>query len=212
VREGGLKYLVDVRGGHKTGFYLDQRDNRACLARYASGREVLNCFSYTGAFGVAALKGGAHCVVNVDSSRAALELARKNAEINGFSHADVKYTEADVFSLLRQYRDRGRRFDIVVLDPPRFVESRSTLMRASRGYKDINLLAFKLIRPGGLLFTFSCSGLMERDLFGKIVADAALDAGREARIVNVLTQSSDHVVSLSFPEAAYLKGLVCSVW
>jgi 23S rRNA (cytosine1962-C5)-methyltransferase len=212
VREGGCKFLVDVKHGHKTGFYLDQRDNRACLARYAQDREVLNCFSYTGAFGVAALKGGASGVVNVDSSRPALDLARKNVEINGFSPMQVKNVEGDVFSLLRQYRNLGRLFDIVVLDPPRFVDSRSSLMRASRGYKDINLLAFKLIKPGGLLFTFSCSGLMERDLFQKIVADAALDAGREARIMNGLTQSADHVIALNFPEAGYLKGLVCSVW
>jgi len=212
VRENGCKYLVDVKRGHKTGFYLDQRDSRACLARYASGKEVLNCFSYTGGFGVAALKGGAAGAVNVDSSRACLDLARKNFELNGFSAMQAKNVEADVFSLLRQYRDLGRLFDIVVLDPPRFVDSRSSLMRASRGYKDINLLAFKLIKPGGLLFTFSCSGLMEADLFQKIVADAALDAGREARVVNRLGQASDHVISLNFPEAGYLKGLVCSVW
>lgn len=211
IHEHGCTYLVDIRHGHKTGFYLDQRDNRACVARYASGREVLNCFSYTGAFSVASLKGGATHAVNVDSSGSALELASRNAAINGIDMGSMENVETDVFTLLRRYRDAGRQFDMVVLDPPKFAESRGQIVRASRGYKDINLLALKILRPGGILFTFSCSGLMERDLFQKIVSDAALDAGREAGIIHWLTQSSDHPVSLNFPEAGYLKGLVCLV-
>lgn len=211
VHEHGCRYLVDIRRGHKTGFYLDQRDNRGCLSRYASGREVLNCFSYTGAFGVAALKGGASRIVNIDSSRAALDLAARNTRLNGFDAESFENIEGDVFTLLRKYRDSNKHFDMVVLDPPKFAESRGQLMRASRGYKDINLLALKILKPGGILFTFSCSGLMERDLFQKIVSDAALDAGREAIIIHWLTQSSDHPVSLNFPEAGYLKGLVCLV-
>lgn len=211
IVENECRFLADIRHGHKTGFYLDQRDNRACLARYAEGKEVLNCFSYTGGFAMAALKAGAVRAVNIDSSRSALELAARNAGLNGFDPGAMENTEADVFSLLRLYRDSRRSFDIIVLDPPKFAESRSQIARASRGYKDINLLAFKLLRPGGLLFTFSCSGLMEQGLFQKIVADAALDAGREARIIRWLTQSSDHPASLNFPEASYLKGLVCLV-
>ncbi len=209
VEENGCRYLVDIRQGHKTGFYLDQRDNRAFLAGYAEGREVLNCFSYTGGFAIAALKAGAGRTTNIDSSRGALELASRNAALNGFGAEAMENTEADVFTLLRRYRDSRKSFDIIVLDPPKFAESRSQIARASRGYKDINLLALKLLRPGGILFTFSCSGLMERDLFQKIVADAALDAGREARILRWLTQSPDHPASLNFPEASYLKGLVC---
>lgn len=209
IVENECHYLVDIRQGHKTGFYLDQRDNRACLARYATGKEVLNCFSYTGGFAIAALKAGASRAVNIDSSKGSLELASRNAGLNGIAEGVMENTEGDVFSLLRLYRDSRKSFDIIVLDPPKFAESRSQVARASRGYKDINLLALKLLRPGGLLFTFSCSGLMEQGLFQKIVADAALDAGREARIIHWLTQASDHPASLNFPEAGYLKGLVC---
>lgn len=209
IIENGCRYLVDVRQGHKTGFYLDQRDNRLLLAGYARGREVLNCFSYTGGFGVSALKGGASSVVNADTSRSSLEIASRNLTLNGFDDAGFENVEADVFSLLRQYRGSGRQFDLIVLDPPKFVESKPQLPRASRGYKDINWLAFRLLRPGGILFTFSCSGLMDADLFQKIVSDAALDAGSEARIAHRLTQAPDHPASLNFPEAFYLKGLVC---
>jgi 23S rRNA (cytosine1962-C5)-methyltransferase len=211
IDESGCRFAVDVRGGHKTGFYLDQRDNRVPLAEYAGGREVLNCFAYTGAFGVWALKGGAVKVTNVESSAAALDLARRNVELNGLDASRVENFAGDVFHVLRQYRDARREFDLVLLDPPKFAESRSQVEKASRGYKDINLLAFKLLRPGGLLFTFSCSGLVTPDLFQKIVAGAALDAGREAQIVRRLTQAPDHPVALNFPEGEYLKGLVCRV-
>ncbi len=211
IEEYGCRFDVDVRGGHKTGFYLDQRDNRALVAQYAEGREVLNGFAYTGAFGVWALKSGAVRVTNVESSAAALELARHNVELHGLDASKVENVAGDVFHVLRQYRDSRRQFDLIVLDPPKFADSRSQVEKASRGYKDINLLAFKLLKPGGVLFTFSCSGLITPDLFQKIVAGAALDAGRDAQIIRRMTQAPDHPVALNFPEGEYLKGLVCRV-
>jgi 23S rRNA (cytosine1962-C5)-methyltransferase len=209
IQEGHCRYLVDIRKGHKTGFYLDQRDNRQALADYAHGCSVLNCFAYTGGFGIWALSGGADHVTNVESSSGAIELAARNAEINGFSSAKVDHVQGDVFQVLREFRNYNRCFDLIVLDPPKFVDSRSQLLKGTRGYKDINLLAFKLLKPGAILFTFSCSGLVPPDLFQKIVADAALDAKRDAQILRTLTQSPDHPTSLNFPEGAYLKGLVC---
>ncbi len=211
ILEGPCRYLVDVRRGHKTGFYLDQRENRAAVAEYAAGADMLNCFSYTGGFGVAALAAGAGRVTNIDSSAAELDLSRRIVELNGFDGGAVEHVEGDAFAILRRYRDEGRSFDLVVLDPPKFAQSRAHLERASRGYKDINLLAMKLLRAGGTLFTFSCSGLLAPELFQKIVADAALDAGRDARIVRRLSQAADHPVALPFPEGAYLKGLVCRI-
>ncbi|MBL8046193.1 MAG: class I SAM-dependent methyltransferase [Anaerolineales bacterium] len=211
IEENGARLLVDVLHGHKTGFYLDQWDNRARLAGFTAGKDVLNCFAYTGGFGVMALKGGAAHVTQIDSSGPALELARRNCELNTFSASQFTNTEADVFHALRQFRDSRRQFDVIVLDPPKFAESKHQVERAARGYKDINLLAFKLLRPGGVLFTFSCSGAIEPPLFQKIVADAALDAGREAQILHRLTQAADHPVALNFPEGEYLKGLVCGV-
>lgn len=211
ITENGCRYRVDVRGGHKTGFYLDQRDNRSWVAAYATGASVLNCFAYTGGFAVSALKAGAASVINIDSSAAMLELARVNLSLNELDGMPVEYDNGDVFSRLRSYHAAGRHFDLIVLDPPKFVKSKGDLMRASRGYKDINRLAFELLRPGGTLFTFSCSGLMGRDLFQKIVADAALDAGRTALILRWLNQAPDHPTALNFPEGSYLKGLVCRV-
>lgn len=212
IREGECLYLVDIQRGHKTGFYLDQRDNRARAAVHGRcAHAVLNAFAYTGGFGVAALRAGARHVTNVESSAAALELGQRNLELNDIDPARAEQVVGDVFSVLRRFRDAGRSFDMVVLDPPKFVESRAQLERGSRGYKDINLLAFKLLRPGGTLLTFSCSGLVEPPLLQKIVADAALDAGREAVILERLGQPADHPVALSFPEGAYLKGLVCRV-
>jgi len=211
IVEGPCRFLVDPRRGHKTGFYLDQRENRAAAAGFASGASVLNCFCYTGGFGVTALMAGASRVTNVDSSTAALDLARRNFDLNGLAPEQVEYVDGDAFSVLRAWRDERREFDLIVLDPPKFVESTAQLTRAARGYKDINMLAFKLLRQGGLLFTFSCSGLLEPDLFQKIVADAALDAGREAQIVRRLSQASDHPTALSFPEGSYLKGFICRV-
>ena len=181
------------------------------MAAYARGADVLNCFAYTGGFTVTALKAGAAQVVNIDSSAPALELARINVALNELDGTRVDHVAGDVFSRLRQFHANGRAFDLIVLDPPKFATSKGDLMRASRGYKDINRLAFELLRPGGTLFTFSCSGLMGRDLFQKIVADAALDANRQAVILQWLNQSPDHPTALNFPEGSYLKGLVCRV-
>ncbi len=211
INEHGCRFGVEIPHGHKTGFYLDQRENRRLLAEYAAGADLLNCFAYTGSFGVWALAGGARRVTNVESSTAALELARHNTELNGFDAGQVDNIAGDVFGVLRQFRDAGRQFDVVVLDPPKFAESRAQVERATRGYKDINLLAVKLLRPGGILFTFSCSSLIAPDLFQKVVAGAALDAGRRVKIERWLHQGPDHPVSLSFPEGLYLKGLVCRV-
>jgi 23S rRNA (cytosine1962-C5)-methyltransferase len=209
IVEEGRQFRVDVVNGHKTGFYLDQRDNRSALQAYAKDKTVLNCFSYTGGFSIAALQGGAAQTINIDASQPALELAAQNAELNGFAPDRMQNISGDVFKLLRDYRNEGRQFDIVVLDPPKFAENRNQLEKAARGYKDINLLGFKLLRPGGLLFTFSCSGLMESSLFQKIVADAAVDADCDARILRKLDQASDHPTRLAFPEGYYLKGLIC---
>jgi 23S rRNA (cytosine1962-C5)-methyltransferase len=213
IDENGRVYLVDVREGHKTGFYLDQRHGRDAAARWCRGREVLNAFAYTGGFSVAALGGGATRVVDVDTSASALALARANVEANGLAEREGAHEsiEGDVFALLRRFRDSRRSFDAIVLDPPKFADARAHLDKAARGYKDINLLAFKLLRPGGILLTFSCSGLMTTELFQKIVADAAVDARREAQVVERLVQGADHPVSLPFPEGSYLKGLVCRV-
>ncbi|MFH1076817.1 MAG: class I SAM-dependent methyltransferase [Pseudomonadota bacterium] len=211
IREGGIRFLVDIRHGQKTGFYLDQRENRSLVAGYACGADVLNCFSYTGGFGLWALKEGAASLTNIDTSTDALELARKNVELNGFDANLVENVAGDVFSVLRRYRDARRQFDLIILDPPKFVESIRQIPKGSRGYKDINLLALKLLRPGGILFTFSCSGHVKQDLFQKIVASAALDSGRDACIIKGLGQASDHPVSLYFPEGGYLKGFICRV-
>jgi len=211
IEEKPCRFFVDIRQGQKTGFYLDQRENRTAVGQYAAGAEVLNGFSYSGGFGVHALLAGAVSVLNVDSSRAALDLAARNGALNHIGEPLTVALEGDVFRVLREFRDRRRSFDLIVLDPPKFVDSQRQLERGSRGYKDINLLAFKLLRPGGILFTFSCSGLLPRDLFQLIVTGAALDAGRDVQILRVLTQSPDHPVSLYFPEGSYLKGLVCRV-
>lgn len=207
IEENGVRYLVDVQRGHKTGFYLDQRDSRLAVGRAAGGRTVLNAFSYTGGFGLAALAGGAAHVTQLDASAPALALAERNRELNGFEAGSMDTVCGDAFQILRHWHREKRVFDLIVLDPPKFVDSKASLSRATRGYKDVNLCALRLLAPGGRLFTFSCSGLMEDSLFQKIVADAALDAGRTGRIVRRLTQAGDHPVSLAFPEGAYLKGL-----
>jgi 23S rRNA (cytosine1962-C5)-methyltransferase len=212
ILENGYRFLVDVKRGHKTGFYLDQRENRARLPAFCDGAEVLNAFAYTGAFGVYALAGSAANVVNVDTSPDALALAERQVELNGFDARRVAGEAADVFARLRAYRAASRQFDVIVLDPPRFAASRSHIRQASRGYKDINWIALQLLRCGGVLFTFSCSGLVPRELFQKIIFGAVLDAGRDVQIVGQLSQASDHPIALTFPEAAYLKGLICRVW
>ena len=206
--ENGIRYRADWQSGHKTGFYLDQRDNRRLVAECAAGAEsVLNCFSYTGGFGLSALKGGAKHVLNVDSSEPALERARELAARNGFSPDEFATETADVFQFLRSCRDSRKSFDLIVLDPPKFAETMSQRERAARAYKDINLLAVKLLNPGGQLFTFSCSGAIDDDLFAKIVDSAAADARRPLRTVRWLSQGPDHPVLTSFPEGRYLKGL-----
>jgi 23S rRNA (cytosine1962-C5)-methyltransferase len=209
VGENGLRFEVDLEQGHKTGLYLDQRDNRFLLRKLARGRTVLDGFCYTGGFAVNALAGGAAAVTAIDSSRPALELARENAARNGLAAAE--WLEGDVFQWLRKFRDQGRRFDLVVLDPPKFAPTAAHASKAARAYKDINLLAFKLLAPGGLLMTFSCSGGVSADLFQKIVAGSALDAGVDAQIMLRLGPGPDHPVALNFPEGDYLKGLLCRV-
>ena len=211
IREHDLRFHVDLRSGHKTGFYLDQRDNRALMPFFTEGKEVLNCFAYTGGFGICAQKAGASAVTHIETSKSALDLARMNAALNGLPDNAV-YLEDDVFTALRAFRDRGRTFDVIILDPPKFVSSSRQIIQGGRGYKDINLLALKLLRKGGCLFTFSCSAHVEPPLFYKIVADAATDARRDVRIIRYLFQSEDHPVSLYFPEGLYLKGLICRVW
>jgi len=212
IEENGIKIAVDVIKGHKTGFYLDQRDNRAMAARFVKGKSVLNCFCYTGTFGLYAAKAGAASIENVDVSTLALQTARDNMAINHLNDDHVNYNEADVFKLLRQYRDEAKTFDVIVLDPPKFADNKSQLDGACRGYKDINMIAMQLLNPGGILLTFSCSGLMQSDLFQKVVADAALDAKREVQFIERMHQASDHPISSAFPEGYYLKGLVARVW
>ena len=208
IFEDGVKYLVDVRKGHKTGFYLDQRDARAAVARCANGAEMLNCFAYTGGFGLAARAAGAASVVQLDISRQALDLAKKNADLDHLCGTTFEYVAADVFKQLRLYRDQGRSFDMIVLDPPKFADTKGQLMRAMRGYKDINLLAMKLLKPNGVLATFSCSGAMSPEMFETVCREAAFDARRSFQILERTSQAPDHPVSLSFPEGLYLKGLV----
>lgn len=209
IQEYGLKFLVDIENGHKTGFYLDQRFNRHRVGELADGRDVLNCFCYTGGFAIHALRGGAKSVLSVDTSAEALALGCQNVAINNLPAEKSEWVEADVFQLLRKLRDEGQSFDMVILDPPKFAPTVAQAEKAARGYKDINLLAFKLLRPGGLLVTFSCSGGVDAALFQKIVAGAALDAGVEAQIIEHVSQAIDHPVSLYFPEGTYLKGLIC---
>ncbi len=211
IVENEIRFGVDLRQGHKTGFYLDQRENRALVRQLATGREVLDAFCYTGGFTLNTLAGGAAAVTAVDSSTDALEQGRQNLDLNQFAPDAVEWVDGDVFNVLRTFRDQARSFDLIVLDPPKFAPTRSQAQQAARGYKDINLLAFKLLRPGGLLVTFSCSGGIEADFFQKIVADAAVDAEVDAQIIEWLHQSSDHPVLLHFPEGAYLKGLVARV-
>lgn len=208
LREHGLVYGVDVAEGHKTGFYLDQRDNRRRVGELARDRDVLNCFCYTGGFTLNALAGGASSVLSVDSSAGALAQAKDNLRRNDLDAARAEWQEADVFRYLRTLRDQGRSFDLIVLDPPKFAPTAAFAEKAARGYKDINLLALKLLRPGGLLATFSCSGGISAELFQKIIAGAALDAGADASIVGHFAASADHPVLLSFPEGDYLKGLL----
>ncbi|QNM97493.1 class I SAM-dependent rRNA methyltransferase [Chitinimonas koreensis] len=208
IEEYGIRYRVDIEAGQKTGFYLDQRANRRRIGELATGADVLNCFCYTGGFSLAALRGGARSVVSVDSSAEALAAARVNAALNEVDGERAEWVEADVFQYLRKLRDMGRQFDLIVLDPPKFAPTAQHVERAARAYKDINLWALRLLKPGGLLATFTCSGGMSADLFQKILAGSAWDAHAEAQIVERFSADVDHPVSLNFPEGDYLKGLL----
>jgi len=208
ISEYGLNFRVDVEQGQKTGFFLDQRENRQRVRALAAGREVLDGFCYTGGFSIATLAGGAKRVTAIESSSSALEVAKENLAANPLDASKVEFLQADVFSHLRTLRDRGAHFDMVVLDPPKFAPTAAQAKNAARAYKDINLLALKLLSPGGLLATFSCSGGVSAELFQSIVAGAALDAGAEAKIIERFGAAADHPVALEFPEGEYLKGLL----
>lgn len=209
IVEHGSRFLVDVKCGHKTGFYLDQRDNRALVRDHANGCDVLNAFSYTGGFGVAAVSAGATSVTHVDLSESALALARENTALNTCHVEDSTFLHGNVFEVLRKFRDARRTFDLVILDPPKFADAKGHMLKAARGYKDINLLGMKLLRPGGMLATFSCSGLMTPELFHSLVVEAAVDAKRDMQVVKRLQQAEDHPEGLCFPEGLYLKGFFC---
>lgn len=209
IEENGVRLGVDVVAGHKTGFYLDQRDNRLLTRALAAGKSVLNCFCYTGGFSLQALAGGAASVLSIDSSGPALAGARANLAMNPQLDASrAEWQEADVFDALRAFRKEGRKFDLIVLDPPKFAPSAAHAERAARAYKDINMLGFRLLNPGGYLLTYSCSGGIGIEMFQKIVASAAVDAGRDARILQRLSAGPDHPIALHFPEGEYLKGLL----
>ncbi len=208
INENGIKFKVDLLGGQKTGFYLDQRDNRQFCRAIAQDKSVLNCFAYTGGFTAYALAGGAESVLSIDSSVEAIHLAKENVLLNQGSLENCEWIVGDVFKELRTLRDGGRQFDLVILDPPKFAPTASQAKQAARGYKDINLYGFKLLKPGGTLMSFSCSGGIDELFFQKIVADAALDAEVDAQILYRLSQSPDHPTHLAFPEGSYLKGLV----
>jgi 23S rRNA (cytosine1962-C5)-methyltransferase len=210
IREHACHFSVDLAQGHKTGFYLDQRDNRQRFAqwvRHFGCAEVLNCYCYTGGFSLAALHGGASQVLSVDSSGAALERARAHVRMNGFDESRHEALDADVNQCLRSCLEQGRGFDAIVLDPPKFAATAAQAERAARAYKDINRLALKLLRPGGLLLTFSCSGGISAELFHKIVAGASIDAGVDGMVYAHLGAAPDHPMTLAFPEGEYLKGL-----
>lgn len=209
IHENGYEFCVDIQAGQKTGFYLDQRENRAKLARYGKGRSVLDAFAYTGSFGVYAAHAGATQIIHVDTSVEALTLARENMEATGLARPADEYVAGDVFHILRQYRAEGRRFDLIILDPPKFAYSQAQVPAACRGYKDINWLAMQLLRPEGILFSMSCSGLVGPDLFQKVLFGASVDARRDVQVLEKLSQAADHPILLTFPEGEYLKGLVC---
>jgi 23S rRNA (cytosine1962-C5)-methyltransferase len=212
IVENGHSFLVDVKLGHKTGFYLDQRENRQKAVKYLAGKEVLNAFAYTGAFAVYAAHAEAKRIINVDTSEVALQLAERNMRRNGFGEREDVYAVANAFEILRAYQDAQWKFDVVILDPPKFAQRKGHVDKATRGYKDINLLAMKLIKRGGVLITFSCSGAVSTELFQKVLFGAAVDAGRSVQIIEHLSQGADHPILLTHPESEYLKGFVCRVW
>ena len=211
IQENGLSYWVDVFQGHKTGFYLDQRDNRLRISHYANNRQILDCFCYSGGMALPCIKAGAKSVECIDSSAEALNLLRKNIQVNHSDETRINLIEGDVFTELRKRRDQGHAYDMVILDPPKFAPTVTFVHKATRAYKDINLMALKLLKRGGILATFSCSGGINLELFQKIIFSAALDAHRDVKILETLHQASDHAVALNFPEAAYLKGFILHV-
>ena len=208
IVEYGLNFRVDVEQGQKTGFFLDQRENRQRVRALAAGREVLDGFSYTGGFSIAALAGGAKRVTAIESSAAALQVAKENLAANPLDAAKVDFRQADVFAELRKLRDSAARYDLIILDPPKFAPTVAQVKKAARAYKDINLWALKLLAPGGLLATFSCSGAVSPELFQSIVAGAASDADVDAKIIERFGAAADHPVAIEFPEGEYLKGLL----
>ncbi len=211
VKENGILYHVNIADGQKSGFYCDQRDNRRLVANYSIGKKILDCFSYSGGFSLNAFRAGAKEVVSVDSSALAIDTLKKNIEINGFNHIPHRLIQSDVNKQLRIFREENEKFDLIILDPPKYAPSRSALTKASRAYKDLNRLAMLLLTEGGLLATFSCSGAVDISMFKQILAWAALDAGREVQFIDQFAQPSDHPVRSSFPEGEYLKGLLCRV-
>jgi 23S rRNA (cytosine1962-C5)-methyltransferase len=211
IQENTLLFSVDIQKGHKTGFYLDQRDNRQLVHNISANKNVLNCFAYTGGFGIAALAGGATSVTHIESSAKFAEQITQHVKLNGLDETRNKVLVEDVFHQLRLFKEQGQLFDVIILDPPKFADSKQQLMAACRGYQDINRLAMELLTPNGNLLTFSCSGAMTIELFNKIVADAALDAKRTTFVRRRLAQAVDHTVNTTFPDGLYLKGLWCEV-
>ena len=211
VKENGIKYHINIAEGQKSGFYCDQRDNRKILASYTKGKSVLDCFSYSGGFSLNAFAQGAAEVTSVDSSALAIETLKQNIDLNKFDASKHVAIQSDVNKQLRQFNDEGKKFDVVVLDPPKYAPSRSALDRAARAYKDLNRRGLLLLESGGLLATFSCSGAVDIDTFKQIIAWAALDAGKEVQVIYQFCQPEDHPVRLSFPEGEYLKGLLVRV-
>ena len=211
VKENGILYHINISEGQKSGFYCDQRDNRQILSDYAKGKSVLDCFSYSGGFSLCALKQGAAHVTSVDSSALAIETLQHNMSLNGFELSMQNSIQSDVNKQLRIFKEEGIKFDVIVLDPPKYAPSRSALDRAARAYKDLNRLGMLLLEKGGILATFSCSGAVDLETFKQIIAWAALDAGKEVQIIKQFSQPEDHPVRLSFPEGEYLKGLLLRV-
>jgi 23S rRNA (cytosine1962-C5)-methyltransferase len=211
VKENGVTYHINIADGQKSGFYCDQRDNREILAAYTKGKTVLDCFCYSGGFTLNSLKAGASHVTSVDSSALAIETLKHNLELNGFPEAMQSSVQSDVNKQLRVFKDENKKFEVVVLDPPKYAPSRSALDRAARAYKDLNRLGMMILEPGGILATFSCSGAVDMETFKQIIAWAALDAGREVQILKQFHQPEDHPIRMSFPEGEYLKGLLLRV-
>ncbi len=211
VVENGIKYGINIAEGQKSGFYCDQRDNRSIVASHAKGKTVLDCFSYTGGFTLNCFQNGAAAVTSVDSSELAIETLKSNLDLNGFGQLQHRSIRSDVNKQLRQFKDDGELFDIVILDPPKYAPSRSALDRAARAYKDLNRLGMLILNSGGLLATYSCSGAMDMTTFKQIIAWAALDAGKQVQFIHQFHQPADHPISATFPEGEYLKGLLCRV-